>query len=110
MGLFETLTSKGGSPLSTDELAKITNSDRIFLGKLSIFTYEPRMCANASMIEARVLRYLASFGMIQEIAEDLWSASNITKTFSIPGLKAGIHHKSGRPPPPPNLAFWPADC
>ena len=35
--------------------------------------------------------------MINETGEDLWSASNISKTLSLPGLKAGIFHKSDTP-------------
>lgn len=46
-----------------------------------------------SMGQGRFLRYLASFG-INEKGEDSWSASNITKTLSVPGSKAGIVHKS----------------
>lgn len=49
------------------------------------------------MCQGRFLRYLASFGMINEKGEDRWSASNITKTLSVPGLKAGIIHKSYTP-------------
>ena len=46
------------------------------------------------MRQGRLLRYLASFGMINETGEELWSANNITKTLSMPGLKAGIAHNS----------------
>lgn len=45
------------------------------------------------MVEGRILRYLASVGMIEEVGEDEWAATNITKTLSVPGLKAGIYHK-----------------
>ena len=41
----------------------------------------------------RVLRYLASVGMVKEDAEDEYSASNITKTLSIPGFSAGLVHQ-----------------
>ena len=45
------------------------------------------------MVKGRILRYLASVGMIEEVGEDKWAATNITKTLSVPGLKAGIYHK-----------------
>lgn len=46
------------------------------------------------MIPGRILlRYLASVGMIKEADEDQWLANNITKTLSVPGLRAGIYHK-----------------
>lgn len=41
----------------------------------------------------RLLRYLASFGMVKEIGEDEWAATEITRTLSVPGLKAGVYHK-----------------
>ncbi|KAL6715993.1 hypothetical protein ACLMJK_006955 [Lecanora helva] len=72
IGVFEILTSKEHAVVRTDELAVITKADASFLGRL--------------------LRYLASFGMIQELAEDTWSASNITRTLSVPAFKAGLHH------------------
>lgn len=31
--------------------------------------------------------------MVEEVGEDEWTATNITKTLSVPGLKAGIYHK-----------------
>ena len=32
--------------------------------------------------------------MVTEVSEDLWKSSNITDALSVPGLKAGIIHKS----------------
>ena len=31
--------------------------------------------------------------MIKEVDEDQWAANHITKTLSVPGLRAGIYHK-----------------
>jgi len=31
--------------------------------------------------------------MIEEVAEDEWAATNITKALAIPGYKAGLRHK-----------------
>lgn len=38
----------------------------------------------------RILRYLASVGMIAEVGDERFAANNLTKTFSIPGNKAGL--------------------
>ncbi|KAK0511298.1 hypothetical protein JMJ35_005871 [Cladonia borealis] len=65
--LFEIL-SKQDDSTSTRKLAESTGADEMLLG--------------------RILRYLASFGMIEEVGEDQWAASEITKTLSMPGLKA----------------------
>ena len=35
--------------------------------------------------------------MIGEVSEDKFTATNITKTLTIPGLKAGINHKYAVP-------------
>lgn len=70
--LFEILSQKEGSTVSTKQLAETTNADQVLLG--------------------RILRYLASVGMVEEVGEDEWTATNITKTLSVPGLKAGIYH------------------
>ena len=40
-----------------------------------------------------MLKYLASFGMVKEVSEDSFAATNITKTLAIPGLQAGVNHK-----------------
>ncbi len=40
----------------------------------------------------RVLRYLASTGIIKEDAKDTYTANNITKTLAIEGNQSGIYH------------------
>lgn len=40
----------------------------------------------------RILRYLASAGMIQEVAQDSFAANAITKTLAQPGYEGGIRH------------------
>ena len=39
---------------------------------------------------------MASHGMLEEINEDTWAATNISKALSLPGLKAGVNHKYAR--------------
>ncbi|KAM0797154.1 hypothetical protein BDR22DRAFT_892479 [Usnea florida] len=70
--LFEILSKDEGSTFSTEQLAETTQANHVLLG--------------------RILRYLASVGMIDEVGEDQWAATNITKTLGVPRLKAGIYH------------------
>ena len=44
-------------------------------------------------VPERLLRFLAANSMVTEIGENEFAPSNITKTLTIPGLKAGINHK-----------------
>ncbi|KAL9608903.1 MAG: hypothetical protein Q9167_006284 [Letrouitia subvulpina] len=71
LGLFKLLVSRQ-SPWNIDELVEHTKTDSILLGRL--------------------LRYLASMGMIQEIEADTFKAANITQTLSKPNMIAGIKH------------------
>ena len=41
----------------------------------------------------RILRYLASFGCVKEVAQDTFTKSNISETFAVPGFRSGIYHK-----------------
>lgn len=41
----------------------------------------------------RILRCLASFGMIEEVGQDLWAANEITEALRVPRFKAGISHR-----------------
>ncbi|KAL5337752.1 S-adenosyl-L-methionine-dependent methyltransferase [Aspergillus crustosus] len=40
----------------------------------------------------RILRYLASVGMIAETDKDTFTANNITESLSIPAIQAGVYH------------------
>lgn len=40
----------------------------------------------------RILRYLASVGMIRETDENTFTANSVTKTLSLPGYEGGIRH------------------
>ncbi|KAH8433916.1 uncharacterized protein LDX57_011552 [Aspergillus melleus] len=69
--LFSSLEG-GQAPLTVAQLSEKTGADSVFLGRL--------------------LRYLASFGAIQETGKDAFTANNITKTFSQSGFQAAICH------------------
>jgi demethylsterigmatocystin 6-O-methyltransferase len=40
----------------------------------------------------RILRYLASNGIIKETAQDTFTKNNISETFTNPGFQGGIYH------------------
>ena len=42
----------------------------------------------------RLLRYLASVGMIKEVGRDRFGATNVTEALAIPGNQAGVYHQS----------------
>ena len=42
--------------------------------------------------QGRILRYLASIGMLKETAKDEFCANNITKMLADPNYQGGIHH------------------
>ncbi|KAI0097434.1 S-adenosyl-L-methionine-dependent methyltransferase, partial [Nemania sp. FL0031] len=62
-------------PLSTAELAETTHA--------------------APIVLSRILRHLASVGMIQEVARDSFAANAITKTLAQPGYEGGVRHFFG---------------
>ncbi|KAL7621419.1 hypothetical protein AAE478_008741 [Parahypoxylon ruwenzoriense] len=48
--------------------------------------------AAAPLLLSRILRYLASVGMIRETDPGVFAANTITKTLSQPGYRGGIYH------------------
>jgi hypothetical protein len=46
----------------------------------------------ADNFQGRILRYLASVGMVKEEIKDAYSANNITKVLADPNYEAGIYH------------------
>ncbi|KAJ5281522.1 O-methyltransferase B [Penicillium angulare] len=69
--LFE-LLSENKIPLTVAQISEKTGANPVFLG--------------------RILRYLASYHAVQEVDKDLFTSSNISKTFSQPGFQAGVGH------------------
>ncbi|MCJ1376576.1 hypothetical protein MMC20_007819 [Loxospora ochrophaea] len=61
------------SVFTTTELVEKSKADQVLLGRL--------------------LRYLSSVRMVNEVGEDQWAANDVTKTLSVPGFKAGIYLK-----------------
>ncbi|TGJ83905.1 hypothetical protein E0Z10_g4849 [Xylaria hypoxylon] len=71
LDIFKTL-EENAQPLSTAVLSSKTNA--------------------APLVMSRLLRYLASVGMIQEVSRDNFAANAITKTLAQPGYEGGIRH------------------
>ncbi|KAI9791597.1 MAG: hypothetical protein M1816_003683 [Peltula sp. TS41687] len=69
LNLFERL-DKVSEPLSVDTLAKQTNADPLLLGRL--------------------LRYLASVGIIKEASEDHYAANKVSHIFTEQGVRGGV--------------------
>ena len=53
----------------------------------------------ADNFQGRILRYLASVGMVREESKDAYSANNITKVLADPNYQAGIYHWRAALPP-----------
>jgi demethylsterigmatocystin 6-O-methyltransferase len=71
LDLFQ-LLEKNNTPLSVNELATKTGAEPILLG--------------------RILRYLASIGIIEETAKDTFAYNNITEALNRSGSAEGIHN------------------
>lgn len=48
-------------------------------------------------LSERILQYLASEGMVEEVGEDQFAATRISRVLSLPGFKAGLNHQSVSP-------------
>ncbi|KAF7508283.1 hypothetical protein GJ744_009428 [Endocarpon pusillum] len=70
LNLFNVLATS--SPLTTRQFAQAKGANEALMGRL--------------------LRYLASVGMIKETGQDTFAATNITQTLATPGWQAGVRH------------------
>lgn len=87
--LFD-LLSASTEPLTVEQLRQKTGAAPVFLG-LSKTRLE-RHFSILIGITGRMLRYLASIGMIKEVETDKFTSTNITDALAIPGNQAGVHH------------------
>ncbi|KAI0421901.1 S-adenosyl-L-methionine-dependent methyltransferase [Xylaria grammica] len=71
LGLFKYLV-KQGKPTTVDELSPVVAADTLLL--------------------ARVLRYLAAIGAVEEVSFDKYTANHLTKNLSEKVAEAGISH------------------
>ncbi|KAF7528058.1 hypothetical protein G7054_g10243 [Neopestalotiopsis clavispora] len=70
MKIFKALVNKT-EPCSAADLASTSGADVVFT--------------------ARILRYLASHGFINEVADDSYQSNHLTETLSIEGFRAGMN-------------------
>ncbi|KAI3396486.1 hypothetical protein diail_12106 [Diaporthe ilicicola] len=71
LDIFQTL-AEAKSPMTAKELAAKKGASPMLVG--------------------RILRYLASVGMIQENGPDAFTASEVTMTLAQPGYRGGVYH------------------
>lgn len=90
LGLFDIL-SASVTPLSLPQIKSVAYHDSILLGECDFLTkfIEP---LGANPVPARLLRYLASVGMIKETGKDAYAATNITNALASKGNQAGVRH------------------
>lgn len=69
LGIFEVLC-ESNAPITLDELAARTKADRKLLG--------------------RVMRYMASQGMCKEAGVNEFTASNVSRTWTVPGYQSAV--------------------
>ena len=80
------LLSKSGKPLSLFEISRETNADIVLTGERKQNTGFFR----AHLALGRLMRYLSSVGMLEEITVDTFAATNVTQALANPGQQAGV--------------------
>ena len=89
-GAIDRLAS-ASRPMSADELAAPNNADPLLFGKY-MFDYA---CDRRALMQhltslVRLLRPLTALGYVQEVGENLYSPTAVTKSLSDPVVKGGI--------------------
>lgn len=85
------LLAASETPLSLEHLTQATGAASLILSSVNPLTRSSRQLI-LTLETGRLLRYLASVGMIKETGKDTYAATNITKTLALPGNQAGIRH------------------
>lgn len=88
LGLFKYLT-KSLEPLSVSEISQQTGADAELLGLIP-----PTQLLGVSndFQLARILRYLATIGAVEDVAIDLYGSNHLTKNLTEKLTEAGINH------------------
>ena len=89
LDVFNLLVKRGDEGTTLGELVKQTGADNALLGTCIIICLYLANRNSFSYI-GRVMRYLASVGMVNEIALDTYAPSNITKSLSRPEVMGSI--------------------
>lgn len=97
--LFNMMSEEKDKEFTLDELAEKTEADPILLCKplrlpmLRGGQTNVRFIAHLYiMLADRILRFLASYGMVTQTPTNTFQASNITHNLALPGTHAGIKH------------------
>ena len=80
------LLSKSEKPLSLDEISRETNADIVLIGERKTNT----LFSEANLESGRLMRYLSSVGMLEEITVDQFASTNVTEALANPGRQAGV--------------------
>lgn len=85
------MTASDDGSTTTQGLVEKTGADPVFLSQLD----HPSMLLIQYLLtnKGRILLYLASERIIKQIDDNRWGSTNITKSLSIEGIKAGIDFK-----------------
>jgi hypothetical protein len=95
LGLFKLLV-KHGEPINVDDMSPAVAAETPLLGKklscnrLEIDSLDRRISDELRV--ARILKYLAAIGTIDEIASDRYAANHLTNNLSEKVAEAGICH------------------
>lgn len=93
LGLFEILGKAGPSGKSINELENDTGADPVFLSLSSFPWHDKLLGVDAKLhISARLLRHLASTGVVDQADQVHFVATPISKALSDPVSQAGVKH------------------
>jgi len=94
LGLFEILGQAGPSGKSMKELEKDTGADPAFLSLSSFPWHDISWDVDVNLHTlARLLRHLATTGVIDQVDQVHFKATPISKALSDPVAQAGVKHK-----------------
>jgi hypothetical protein len=91
--LLDYLVSHNSKPKSISEIAANTGIQPLMLGMKILQTAKCYHSQQGLISKTgRLLRYMATVGMAEEISEDSFGPTNITTALTVPGIRAAIGH------------------
>lgn len=91
LGLFKLLVKCGDRGTTIKEILKQTEADEILLRTCTAIYSLRSLAERLTFSTGRVMRYLASMGMVNEISLDTYAPSNITRTLSRPDVIGSLN-------------------
>lgn len=89
LGLFKLLSEAGG-PITVEEVAQKTQSERVLI-RTSSFPRLTGPLLNFTRLD-RILRYLEAIGAVTETSATQYSANNVTRNLTEKAVEAGLGH------------------